>query len=207
MRWRGQEKDCPHQKDITKAQVTRCVTCHLWGRATEQNAPCHRGHGRVLPPRTASRMDTPPPRTFPKSCRPRAWLAASSSGAGPRRATAPRRGGGPRRPPAAAALGGGGGGPPRRAAVLRSPAPGGRRHDGERARGRERGGGRGGRLPLGGQEQRLHRLGCGRVWGVVGRSARSACGLPGDICEIACDTPAPFCFTLVGGLDNGYAFY
>jgi len=103
---RGQEKDCPHQKDITKAQVTRCVTCHLWGRATEQNAPCHRGHGRVLPPRTASRMDTPPPRTFPKSCRPRAWLAASSSGAGPRRATAPRRGGGPRRPPAAAALGG-----------------------------------------------------------------------------------------------------
>ncbi|XP_040561967.1 guanylate cyclase soluble subunit beta-2 isoform X2 [Gallus gallus] len=107
---RGQEKDCPHQKDITKAQVTRCVTCHLWGRATEQNAPCHRGHGRVLPPRTASRMDTPPPRTFPKSCRPRAWLAASSSGAGPRRATAPRRGGGPRRPPAAAALGGGGGG-------------------------------------------------------------------------------------------------
>lgn len=109
-------------------------------------------------------------------------------------------------PPAVAALGGGGG-PPRRAAVLRSPAPGGRRHDGERARGRERGGGRGGRLPLGGQEQRLHRLGCGRVWGVVGRSARSACGLPGDICEIACDTPAPFCFTLVGGLDNGYAFY
>lgn len=112
--------------------------------------------------------------------------------------------GGPRRRRRWAA---GGGGPPRRAAVLRSPAPGGRRHDGERARGRERGGGRGGRLPLGGQEQRLHRLGCGRVWGVVGRSARSACGLPGDICEIACDTPAPFCFTLVGGLDNGYAFY
>lgn len=43
--------------------------------------------------------------------------------------------------------------------------------------------------------------------GVVGRSARSACGLPGDICEVACETSAPFRFTLVGGQDNGYAFY
>lgn len=179
--------------------AARCVTCRAERRS---DAPCHTVHGRVLPPHTASRTDAPPPRTFPKSCRPRACLAASSSRAGPRRATAPGPPRGPAAPGGEAAPGGGAG----------------RREDrlgGRRCRGARRREGGGAMVSGPGDTEGVGRPAASRRagaaaadgCGVVGRSARSACGLPGDICEVACETSAPFRFTLVGGQDNGYAFY
>lgn len=172
--------------------AARCVTCRAERRS---DAPCHTVHGRVLPPHTASRTDAPPPRTFPKSCRPRACLAASSSRAGPRRATAPGPPRGPAAPGGEAAPGGGAG--------RREDRLGGRRCRGARRRegggamvsgpGDTEGVGAAGCLSAG------RSGGCRRVWGrwavspfclrAAGRHLRSSVR---DVCSVplhACRRP------------------